>query len=172
MEFNEFVENVKEMVRSVGSQFTKIDDDWVPIMILDGKDEDGESKTILVGLDPAFFASDSAKGRLADEVMPKVIKDYNASNAAFICSAWMSAQPIDANIDAIMAGEEEYVPPSKDPNRIEIVQLTAVSGDAALSSIAPIYRDGEQPPGLGEWDDADELSSAGRFVDALRKAFT
>jgi hypothetical protein len=165
--FEEFVSTIKDQVRSVGEGFTAPDDDWVATMILFSK----ESGVTVAMLDPDFFASEVHKEVLATQVMPGLVKQTGAEKVAFITSCWALYLDKEQAQEYMRNGVPADGSPSNSPERVELVQITCVSADEAFCSSARIFRDGEQPPALQQWEDTDAMSTQGRFLDGLRLAF-
>lgn len=164
--FRVFVDTALEFPRVVkDATFTSPDDDWSAVMILNVEHQD---KPIVVEFDSAYMQNEVTLDELAER-MRNMILMTQAVSVAIVLSAWMVSLT-----DEDLQGDEEIPPPSEHENRVEklIVQVMDASHYEAYS--APILRDDEQPPGLGEWerlDDGNPMHMAGRFVEELMGAF-
>jgi hypothetical protein len=159
LSFDGFVEWAKSAVVTVGQSFTEPDDDWMPTALVQNADS-----IVVAGLDPSFFGSTEAKDNLADEVLPALLRKYEAQRVALVMSSWMvSGKSEDVDMS---------VRPSENPNRVEVVVVTVIDRDNAGMYVAEILR-GKEPPILGEWDahlaEGDGMID-GRFVEPVRRA--
>ena len=67
-------------------------------------------------------------------------------------------------------GHPDGLMPSEAPDRIEALMLVVFSPDRAGSWIAPISRDGRNPPQYGEWEDEQPDEISGPVFDPIQAA--
>lgn len=154
--FREFVDYLQSAARFVGEQFKDPEDDWMPV----GHVQDSKGRPHIIGFDSRWFESDSNKDRLVHEVIvPHLIK-AQAIKFGMIISTW-AIQTLEH--------DESGLRPSAHPDRREQLLLQAFDQERVETWHAQIYRDGEQPPALSEWE-GPELDVSGRFVDPIKEA--
>lgn len=156
----EFVKECQGSVEGVGKSFDKPDDDWLPTVIF--RSFDGIQ---IGGIDPNFFAHPETKDILAKEVLPKLIEKSNATAIAMILSSWMTMRSKE--------DKDKIIPPSQDllnPTRREVVVLQIISAQKVNTWFAEIFRDKVKPPTLLKWEDLNDGSTGGRFIEPVQKA--
>jgi hypothetical protein len=103
-----------------------------------------------------------ADGHHRDAAIIKAAREHKAVAVGFVSTVWFSKSPV---------GSPMLTRPSRDPDRVEAVLITAIrKGDSALSSVAKIVRSPGRPPTLRPW--RRTTGGEGALVDALRKAVT
>ena len=169
----------REGVEDVGKEMTDPDDDWHSIMLCQSKSGDG----IIVAMDPDFFASPAGKDRLADEVLPKIIRSQGVVAFALVMSTWFLSTDEIARVRGVSldeAGEEVKAYqaagglPSGHPLRMEMVLVQGMTSQRAVLDQAIIDRHQGAPPTLRPWQrltvGEDGFTYTGRFVESLRQA--
>lgn len=180
----EALETAKHYVEFTCENFDEPDDDWNPVMFCIGR---GDTGNTIVAFDPAFMGDPDAKDKLADEVMPALLKQTQAVAVATVFSTWHIDVRNIAKLDGI-SEEEARVQwetfhaaggmPSQHPARQEQVLIAGLSAVEEHHHWAPILRHDGKPPTLAPWIDVmadpDGLggtgSITGRFIDPLRYA--
>ncbi len=167
----EFVEHIKGNVRGIGEGFEKPDDDWMPVLLsvsegghvpLPGGGIDVPKGVAIVAL-PVM--NDEAKQLYTRTVFPILLVCSYSRMAALVTSAWMTHVPKEL----ADKGYENIVPPSKSPNRIEVLIISAFTPTEEITTNALIYRDGIHPPYLGEFDQTVDVSD-GRFKSSIQSS--
>ena len=160
---DEFATECKGAITDIGNGFDAPDDDWMPHFIL--RSPDG---LVIAGIDPKIMATVESKDILANQILPKIISQSGATSIAMILSSWMSQhpKPKDGNLSKV-------TPPSIDflnPTRREAVVLQVVSSTKIKTWCAEILRDKIKPPALLQWEDLNEGTFTGRFIEPAQKA--
>jgi hypothetical protein len=152
-------ERYLRMVRGLGENFTKPDDDWAAVLFLETP-----TGTQIVAVDPAYLASEEAKERFALEVLPSFISEQRAYRVGMVVSAWFTSYELPAGMNM------ELPPTLQTPGRKEVVSVQVA--DLAHQELwwAQINRSSTAPPQLGEWEQL-EADLMGRFAVSLRRAF-
>lgn len=164
--FDQFAERVLLQARMVGRTFTKPDDDWAPVALIDTPRGIG-----VVAIDSDYFADYESKRALAELVLPTLVREHKARKLALVTSAWMSflADRPEAR-DAMTRGK---LRPSQDPERIEVVWIIVMDAEVKRAWSAPILRSRRKPPRLGPWtthsDSADRVVG-GPMVESVIQA--
>jgi hypothetical protein len=151
-------------VERVGQSFTKPDDDWSPVLLV----EDLTGRQTTLDLREAF-ADEEAKERFAT-TLPLLIVAARLHRVAMASSSW---------IVKLAPGEQEqarqhaWVQPSQHPRRQEVVVVYACSDGMESLSIAAIIRNHKQPPRLGMWEKSivqgqGATGIAGRLCEPIR----
>lgn len=160
--FEEFVHVARGAVETIRHGFTRPDDDWSPVILVQ-HDRGGASEVILV---PSFFfGTDAMRDILASEIAALA---RAAVRIAFVSSAWTMSIP--APRDGSRPSIEDVPLPRESPDRTECVSLIAAEPGRVESWSVPIGRTDADPPTLGNWRLAPD--SVGRFADALRGAWS
>lgn len=164
--FDQFAERVLLQARMVGRAFTKPDDDWAPVALIDTPRGIG-----VVAIDTDYFADYESKQELAEQVLPALIREHKVRKIALVTSAWMSvlADRPEAR-DAMARGE---LRPSQDPDRVEVVWITVMDAEVKRAWMAPILRSRRKPPKLGPWtrhDESADSTLSGLLVDSVIEA--
>lgn len=159
MTIEQFREGILGSVRSIGGGFTKPDDDWVPVLIIDNH----VGRTAWpVG---AFFASDDGKDKLI-ALLPTIFQNVHATRAALISSAWILDLP---NTEEARRVLEQGKSIAEEPNRKEIVMIRLSDGFVEEGWLASITRDETKPPVLGQFEKMPDAGE-GRMIGALQSA--
>lgn len=169
MNLKEFQNQIEFVGKGLGP-----DDDWMPVLFLE------KDKAIAV-IGMMLMENDAMKD-LCAYMLTKVISLTNPDSACFITTAWMSEAKDkykeytkDELHDAFERG---YITrPSKDPDRIEIVNALCIGvrgeNDGEAFMVGRIQRNPGKPPTIKKWDvhDEPEINVTGRFADAMKKGF-
>ncbi len=142
---------------AVGRSFHTPDEDWDPVLLA----EDASGRVSIVGIDPRHLSSEEAKDVLAYQVLPGLIRRLDAQALVLVHSAWVVERP---SRDDLKGRVREQ------PDRREWLMVQVV--DLLHHEVwhAPISRDGQGGPTLGEWESERGVKAAGRFWDPLRIA--
>lgn len=147
------------MVRSVGENFTRPDDDWATVLFVESR-----RGIEVVAISPEYLASDEAKQRLALEVIPSYVGERRGYRVALVASSWFTSY-------ALPAGHGLQLPPLlAEPGRHEVVTVQVADIGHQELWFAKIERFKVVPPQLGEWQ-RFEGDLVGRFAVSLRRAF-
>lgn len=157
--FADFAKMVKDGVEAVGKSFEQPDDDWMPVLFL----LDADNQGTWVGIDGRFMASPESKNRLMRDVIKPMIAASGAKKMATVFSAW----GVQLDKDEVEERGAPSVPPSKHPDRMEMVMVTCFDSEKVVSYQANIQRDDENPPTLAAWEELPE-GMTGRFVDGVQ----
>ena len=152
-----------EGAERVGEGFDDPDDDWAPMAMVSRAD----GTLLAVGIDPRFMANDGRKDMLAEEMLPAILREQEATAIVLLTSTWYVDQ---SRRDA---AEHGFRRPSQDPNRKEAVTLMGLSLTEQALWMADIERHEDAPPTLGEWrklPDKSVTEITGRFVIPVRQA--
>lgn len=160
MNRTEFTEKVQFMVRDVGQGFTEPNEDWMPVVIT----VDEKAKMGVAGV-PDFFENSQTKEMFAQVVLPNLLKRFEANRYALVTSAWILRIKTDEWEEQTKNIKKSL---SEHPDHEECVMLCISDKDGDEFYSAPILRDGEQPPVLGEWEKYPEGSSVSHFAGKLR----
>lgn len=146
----DLVSIMKRGAADVQRNFTSPDDDWAPVMIVNGP------RGVAVLMVP--IGDDK---NLTAAIITEALRSYQATEAALVTSSWTVQRETMS---------EDDLPVSQQPDRKEVLVLTYVSADSAEMSMADIVRHVDTPPTLGEW--SEQMGGpflSGLFADALRK---
>lgn len=143
------------------SVFTEPDDDWTPVMFLEGK-----QGTTVIPLHE-YMNDDLSKNLLADVLLPMAIADFKATTAVMVVSTWISKTSSD-----LLNETGEYIRPSQQPDREELVYIMEFTREGVQRQAhAEILRSETEVPRLGEWVDVTNVESVeGRFAPPIVKA--
>ena len=144
---------VFDAVKSIGKLFTRPDDDWSPIMLL-------ETKTGPVITALSFDSADSKEAFAI--ALPSLLRKLGATLMALVVSAWtLYTTPIKYELQMAM-GDGSI---RDHPDRQEKVMVTFADHTGAESWGALITRSEHAPPELCEFTkmDMDDAKSTGRF---------
>lgn len=166
------VEGWRRAIAQIGRSLGP-DDDWSAVLLLESRAEE----RVIVPLDVLFLEQLAPVGKdMAAVAIPLLVEEADAWLAGLVTTAWMSEVPaegIELEPDGVTL--RRGVPPSEDPNRIEIVMLALVGEDGTEQHhAARIVRRPDRPPALRPWEVHSErgaVSLGGRFGNALRAAF-
>lgn len=166
MTFDQFAERVLLQARMVGRTFTKPDDDWAPVAVIDTPRGLG---VVVIGA--GHLADYESKRVLGEQVLPALVREHKARKIALVTSAWMSVLADRPDVrDALARGE---LRPSQDPERVEVVWVTVMDAEVKRAWMAPILRSRRKPPKLGPWTRHDEGANSGLsglLVDSVAEA--
>ena len=157
---------ILEAVRKVGQGFTKPNDDWMSMLILDP--EHGQRMLIAVP-----FGCPDDKEHFA-RALPGIFRQSRPTFAAFVVSAWkVEIKP--SLMSECTAEMVHTFGASNHPDRTEAVIIQCATPDGPQEEWhAPINRFTDRPPTLGEFKQFGGLpgeSSEGRFAGMLSRAF-
>jgi hypothetical protein len=155
-------ESVATIARQMpDSVFTDPEDDWAPIVFMEGK----QGRVTMPIHD--FFEDELRKDLLCEVVLPAAIENFEATVVVMVVSTWVSKIAAD-----LLTQTGNYIPPSQQPDRIEQVLIIEYTADGVRRKAwAEIERFADKVPQLGEWEDmegADAMS--GRFIEPIVKA--
>ena len=169
---DEYAAAIKAVAESIASDFTKPDDDFHPQMQLLPGDGSGIHVAPIPG---QLLASPELKDLLAQRVMAPAIEAVGAKLMSWLMSAWsleFEGIPRAEAMARFERAEREGI--AVNPDRVEIVILTAIDAHRVLTSTAKIMRTAIGPPTLGPWEDwSDKYPTGvatGRFVEPLQAA--
>lgn len=163
----------QEQIENIGKNLDP-KDDWMPVLFLEKDNE-----RAIIGL--MMMGNEEEKDMCAF-VMEQIIRVTNPDSACFISTAWLSMMEEGARKyqsdeevrEAFRSGE--LLPPSKDPNRKEIVVAVCVGvkgeNDGEAMMMGEIERSPGKPPRIKEWTiHDDDMGFSGRFAEAMQKGF-
>lgn len=141
--------------------FTDPDDDWEPILFVEGKDGSGITPL------GQFMRDDRHKELLANVVIPAVIEQFQATTIVMVLSTWTASVASKEELEPI-----RYVPPSQRPNRREQLLIIEYTREGVTrQAFAEIIRHEDSPPTLDEWTAVEgETAFEGRFIGPIVKA--
>lgn len=137
--------SVMALVEQAGAAIEP-DGDWKPVLFI----FDSESRLSLVALDAGFVSSPEGRERLLSE-LPELIRGHQATRLAFV--ATVVSHSIEA--DGLPAGGPE--------EKLQIQIITPETGHEIW--YAPIIRQAESFPQLGEWVRREGEIEPGSFVE-------
>lgn len=144
---------MKNGARDIRETFTSPDADWDPVAFLLLPDD----TVTIMGLDPKFLTNDLTKDALVAVICHR-ITELEPGAVGMIFSTWTVRD----------LKEKPEIQPKDHPERREELLLVLVEPDNVQAVTAPIYRDGEQPPALGQWDEEDTGAvHTGRFINPI-----
>ena len=156
-------DSVAVTARSMTTEhFTDPDDDWEPILFVEGKT--GTGMTPL----GQFMRNDGSKDMLAEVVIPAVVEQFQATTVVMVLSTWTASVASKEELEPI-----RYVPPSQRPDRREQLLIIEYTREGVTrQAFAEIIRHENSPPTLGDWDEQimDKAVLEGRFVEPIVKA--
>jgi hypothetical protein len=159
---DDFRERIEGMARGVGGTFTEPDDDWMAVGFAMNIPE---KQVTVIELPPEMFDVEGLKHQVMDSLAAQV-KEQKWDAVAFLASSWR------VQVD----GDDPRPEPGKfeeHPDVQEAVTIWVVSKEKVTSSTALIYRDEEQPPGLGDFDvfEADNGTVGGGMIAPFLEAY-
>ena len=156
-----WLEDVKSAVANTVAGLTGPEDDVYPALFV----QNGEGELLLGLVDPEIFATPESKTAFSD-AMPGLLGTLNAERFALLCPVW-TLHSNDLEDKAIL---NEYAREGIEdaPERREaLLLLVGEKGGPAQIHLAQLWRDGEQPPVLREWEDVTSSGEwSGRFIKA------
>lgn len=125
-----------------------------------------EKQEVIVGCG-AFMKNNDTKEMLSKGLM-QVARDVNAIACAFLSEAWTASVPLKGDKDAAVK-EAMLVPPSKRPDRVEVVMVSAqYKGQKTTLQIGELQRDEKgKLLRIVHCDIPDGMTSDGRFSNLL-----
>jgi len=169
---SELSEFVMERSREIGENFTEIDSDWAPVLFVIS-----EHNAALVGIQIPDAVQE--KDVLFELVIPTAIKatfepDDPPIAAAFLSESWTLEPGEETQEWFENRGRDDQI--AHHPERVDTLAIVAADQDQFEFWTAKIHRDGEQPPGLGEWEQVgpageldDDEQTTGRIPTMLRE---
>lgn len=124
IDFDERVEYYKKAAKSVGQDFEDIEDDWVPILFIETREEQ-----IVI---PLLLPNEKAKELTTSLIIPTAIKLARGEFAVLVISAWMVSMENPGFDPGKLKKWSDLPgpPPSQHPDRIEILQVIAAEKTA------------------------------------------
>lgn len=156
---DELADIMRESIEAIQNNFDDPEDDFIPVLSL--LPQDGQN--VMLALDGRWLENDSTKDRLVKTVMVPAIAGVGAKTVATVFSAWSASIPEGMEL-------EDMPRPSEAENRQETVVLTVMDSFNVKTWMNNIYRDGENPPTLGDWKELPTGAFTGRFVESLQTA--
>ena len=129
--FTEFRDYVKEAVSRVGESFTKADDDWAPVLLI--QDNDGALNILYL----AFNDEDKEK---LSENLAHIFVDHPPKHAALVLSGWQRTIKTTEPLAYLTLSITQALGVRHDPQSNEIVVLELSDGNASETWIALITR--------------------------------
>lgn len=166
MTYRQFVEHAKRGVIMNGKRFKHPDDDWLPVLIVEFHDE----RTGVVRIPPEAFRDEFGKDLLVEAIIA-IASTMKCRKIAMVLSSWVSHIEKDSaeGEHALATGRFGRIPPSRDPNRKELLNLAVFDGERTEFHFAYIHRRRRKPPVLGPWEvwvqGEDGNTVEGRFAD-------
>lgn len=150
---------------AVGKHFNKPDDDWLMTVFL----ADEEGRTTVAGVDPNFFASETAKNILGFNALPKLVADTNAVLVALLTSTWSVRMEDEEKYAEYLKWREQNPDASlgEYPGHYESLQLFLTDGEETEYWSAEIIRSEDRPPLLSEWENQEVDGASGRMFGPL-----
>lgn len=156
MNYREFVKHAKTAARSRARTFTRPDDDWPMTIITDHPGEPPRAFDVPAGM----LESDHAKDMLGVAIAVAA-RTTKPTKVAMIASAWaIIGDPGQPPPDT---------PPSRHPDRREIVIVVVADAERSEGWIAEIKRTRLRPPALGSFEPGDP-GVGGRLIEPLIEA--
>ena len=156
MSLSELAQAAKEGTHRVQQEFTRPDDDWAPVMLL-------ETET---GTEAVEW--DIPEPELKDLFALKLstfLAERKATAVAFVTSSWMLSHGAAKE----WVATEEAPQISQHPKRVEVVFVTCISREEEEAWLARILRVPGRPPRLGPWEHfGSGAALGGRFTDAIK----
>lgn len=148
------------VARGMGEEtFTDPDDDWAPVAFGATK----KNERVFIQIDPDFMSGDEAKDQFVTKLVG-VIREHRLRMLAMLMSTYVVKIPKSEAPHP----EGKWPRPSLHPDREEMLMVCAIDVNRVISGLAPIHRSPDAPPGLGEFEIADD--TMGRFVEPFRDA--
>ncbi len=148
------------LLESVQENFMK-DEELAPVVFIGLKDEDKISLGIMPVAD--FMKSSQTKDSLA-ELMKKIGKQEPVF-LSLVTEAWMSTKSVKGLSKKEVMDQYQSMPPSKDPEREEVLMCIFESENLIKQRMFKIGRD---PLSLEEVKQIDGMECEGRFVGILK----
>lgn len=156
--FDDVIASVRSTCHEIEAHFTKTDADWVPVANLYSE---AQRKVHVVALS---FQNDADKDATAYALASAVPK-FDVDVVAFVMSSWM----VTVSSDSISTEDARKIKASRHPDRREILLTCVVSADREYSAYAPIIREENKPPRLGEWQEMGHAFES-RIIDPVQAA--
>lgn len=119
------------------------------------------------------FADDASKRRMVTSIVMGT-RVMRPTFIAFVSPAYKSEidlrdyTPEELALIERNLRPDRMLPPSEDPNRVEVLQVIAFARDNAVAWLSETTRDGKNPPAFGPWK--QEPYGGGAVVEPLQKA--
>jgi len=147
-ELGEFLRN---QARDTSTQFDDPDDDWMPVMLVVSR-----GRAALVGVE--IPEDENLKRKLLGSLLPTTVRTQFGGDkpiaVGLVVSSWMLEDDSPEHhewLEGLHYGSHDEAI-RHHPDRVEKLVCYLADGSGDQLWMATIYRDGEQPPGLGEWE--------------------
>jgi hypothetical protein len=161
--FDEFGASVRAQARRIGQGFTRPDDDWTTVLILEGP-----QGMEIVGVEPAFLDSHGSMDLLV-LMLAQEIRRAEAQRLALVASTWtVEERPEDAELTRRLRKERRL---GDHPRRREELLVEVADWQNFELWRAPIRRRATKRPALGPWARVEDAANVkGRLVAPLVRA--
>jgi hypothetical protein len=149
MDVYDHLDRTKILAELVSQTFYDPANFWQPAAFLFGPTD------VVVKISGQAFSSEDRKDQLAVELV-KLIVEEQTDAVVMLQEAWVAERDDPTDLS----------PAKTDPSRVDSLVVTVMRAHERTGSIAPIQREPNQPPRLGEWKDSGSEID-GRFVDPL-----
>ena len=158
MDKDELKQRFVEMVKNGAMENFSRDKEVRPVLLVIKQDAKGDTGLVPIPLAPLM----NPDGK---DMVAKIIQTARMSSpaVALVTESWMvkkeckpGQKPEDINTD---------VPPSEDPDRIEVVNIMFYFGMESTMTSAEIIRPESGDPILANWKDYGDMPVRGRFGD-------
>ena len=156
MDLAEWFKVVRDGVSATGRQLDPWEP-WDPMLFFESSWSPGKVGMAVFDFDP----TDEESRDIVSSALKKILWDTMAVRAAFGFEGIGVARGKDD--DELTRDEVESA-----PDAVEVFFICAVDMTETLSAVAPVMRDGEQHPVIGEWDESGGASVEGDWIDAMR----
>lgn len=146
-------------VRYVGEQFTKPDDDWMPVAFLYSR-----KKIKIVGIEMTRGQKDGVVPALT-----AIAHGFKAVRGALVMSVWHHSVVMDSPLKEVEIGLMDQMGVRNHPDRKEAVQVELYDGKDTEVWMADIIRHVDKPPTLGQWIKIEGENRSGRFANVLER---
>ena len=158
---SELLEHAKDAARRNAERLTEPDEGIMPVFLWLGPRGVG-----LMPIGP-MLQDEETKDMLALHMTAAMVVG-RATEAVMVTTAWtVKREMTDEEKAAYKRGTYGIVPPSKDPDRVEIIGLMRVSNEGDDMHQAELIRHPDRPPDIGEWESIGAAKVGGRFGDAM-----
>src|SRR5579884_1439598 len=82
-----------QMVRAVGENFTRPDDDWAPVLFIEST-----RGVDIAAISPDYLATAESKERLALEVIPSFVSQRGGYRVGLVVSSWMTTYEVGLDL--------------------------------------------------------------------------
>jgi len=143
MDVYDHLDQTKLLTELVAATFDNPRDHWKPYALLFGGETHGG---LLAKIPESAFDDEGRKDAVAVSLAELIIRKQAS---------------------VIITVQEAWVAEADQPNnRVDSLTITVLAANHRMGSIAPIKREPDQTPRLGEWTDSETVLR-GRFIDLL-----